>query len=66
MTDTKVPSDELRAAVEEPGSGLLIGKRYTVEDSPAELLVTKPGSYGITIDGRAVAVKEAKPLPASD
>ena len=31
-----------------------------------ELLVTKPGTYGLSVDGTPLALKEAKPLPASD
>jgi hypothetical protein len=31
-----------------------------------ELLVTKPGSCDLTVDGQPVLVQEAKPLPASD
>ena len=31
-----------------------------------ELLVTKPGTYGLTVDGEPLVLKEAKLLPASD
>ena len=31
-----------------------------------ELLVTKPGQYGLSVDGAPLGLKEAKPLPASD
>ena len=47
--------------------GAQLGKRYTVGgDAAIELLVTKPGKYGLSIDGTPLAIKEAKPLPASD
>ena len=63
------------AAQPEPGlapageltQGTQLGKRYTLAgDSAIELLVTKPGKYGLSIDGTPLALKEAKPLPASD
>jgi hypothetical protein len=67
MTDRKVTPEASLIAAGAAGSGLLLGKRYTLAgDNPVELLVTKSGSFGVTIDGRTVAVKEAKPLPASD
>ncbi|HEX3786231.1 MAG TPA: hypothetical protein VHW44_00090 [Pseudonocardiaceae bacterium] len=49
------------------GGGTQLGKRYTVigVDS-CELLVTKPGTGSLTVDGMPVVLKEAKPLPASD
>jgi hypothetical protein len=44
-----------------------IGKRYTVDGGAAlEFLVTKPGGYGLGVDGSPLVLKEAKPLPASD
>ncbi|MFJ8816300.1 hypothetical protein [Amycolatopsis thermoflava] len=49
----------------EPGDGALLGKRYTAEVG-LELLVTKPGTYGLAGDGEPLVPKEAKPLPASD
>jgi hypothetical protein len=61
----------------EPGPGLgatenatartQLGKRYTLAgDAAIELLVTKPGQYGLSIGGTPLVLKEAKPLPASD
>jgi hypothetical protein len=50
-----------------PGHGTRLGKRYTGgADSGLELLVTRPGSCDLTVDGEPVLIKEAKPLPASD
>ena len=50
-----------------PAEGTQLGKRYTVSgDAAIELLVTKPGKYGLSIEGTPLALKEAKPLPASD
>jgi hypothetical protein len=46
-------------------TGNVMGKRY-VDDSGAEVLVTKAGAGTLTIGTAALALKEAKPLPASD
>lgn len=45
--------------------GNLMGKRY-VDDSGAEVLVTKAGAGTLSIGSTPLSVKEAKPLPASD
>jgi hypothetical protein len=45
--------------------GTLMGKRY-VDDTGAEVLVTKAGQGTLSIGSTPLAVKEAKPLPASD
>jgi hypothetical protein len=51
----------------ECGGGTQIGKRYTASgDEAIELLVTRAGTHGLTVDGKPVMPKEAKPLPASD
>jgi hypothetical protein len=46
--------------------GVLIGKRYAHEDLGLELLCTRAGSGTLTVDGTVLALKGAKPLPASD
>jgi len=46
--------------------GSLIGKRFADPDSGIELLVTKAGTGSLAVDGVAVPLKEAKPLPSSD
>lgn len=46
-------------------SGCVMGKRY-VDESGAEILVTKAGAGSLSIGSAPLAVKEAKPLPASD
>jgi hypothetical protein len=49
------------------GGGTQLGKRYTVDGADScELLVTKPGTSTLTVNGAPVVPKEAKPLPASD
>src|SRR6478736_3225632 len=45
--------------------GNLMGKRY-VDDSGAEVLVTKAGMGTLTVGATPLSTKEAKPLPASD
>jgi hypothetical protein len=46
--------------------GILLGKRYADEQTGLELLCTKPGPGELAIDGRALTLKGAKPLPSSD
>jgi hypothetical protein len=48
------------------GDGPLLGKRYADEEVGLELLCTRPGKGALTLDGRPLAVKGAKPLPSSD
>ncbi len=45
--------------------GNAMGKRY-VDESGAEVLVTKAGSGTLSIGTTPLSLKEAKPLPASD
>jgi hypothetical protein len=45
--------------------GNVMGKRY-VDETGAEVLVTKAGAGTLTIGQTALSLKEAKPLPASD
>lgn len=64
-------ADAAEAVAGTPASGLdtptLLGKRYTTaEPSSLELLVVRAGSGTLTADGRALVLKEAKPLPSSD
>jgi hypothetical protein len=46
--------------------GSLIGKRFAEPDLGIELLVTKAGAGSLALDGVALALKDAKPLPSSD
>ncbi len=47
-------------------NGLLMGKRYVDAAGAFELLCVKPGKGSLSVDGTALTIKEAKPLPASD
>lgn len=46
--------------------GTMIGKRYTDAAATFELLCVKPGNGTLSVDGKALQIKDAKPLPASD
>lgn len=48
------------------GDALLIGKRYADDELGLELLCTRSGEGALTVDGRPLGLKGAKPLPASD
>ncbi len=43
-----------------------IGKRFADEATGTELLATKGGAGTLALNGTAIPVKDAKPLPASD
>jgi hypothetical protein len=60
-------SDRLASAAPDPAfsDGNAMGKRY-VDETGAEVLVTKAGAGTLSIGTTALALKEAKPLPASD
>jgi hypothetical protein len=58
------PSDG--AIVPEHAAGTLLGKRYVDAESALEVLCTKPGAGSLSVDGRALALREAKRLPSSD
>jgi hypothetical protein len=51
----------------DPGfsDGTVMGKRY-VDETGAEVLVTKAGTGTLSVGTTALTLKEAKPLPASD
>lgn len=47
-------------------AGTLMGKRYMDAAGTFELLCVKPGKGSLSVDGVALSIKDAKPLPASD
>jgi hypothetical protein len=49
----------------ELSDGNVMGKRY-VDETGAEVLVTKAGAGTLSVGTTALNLKEAKPLPASD
>ena len=46
--------------------GTQLGKRYSDDELGLELLCTKAGEGSVTVGETVLAVKGAKPLPASD
>ena len=48
------------------GDGPLLGKRYADDELGLELLCTRAGKGALTVDGRPLGLKGAKPLPSSD
>jgi len=60
-------ADDAGGAALDPdfAGGAVMGKRY-VDDAGAEVLVTKAGAGALSIGTEPMAIKEAKPLPASD
>jgi hypothetical protein len=46
--------------------GSQIGKRYRNEAGTIELLCIKPGAGSVSVDGVALRLKDARPLPSSD
>ena len=67
MIDVAAKPEPGLAVAGSPAEGTKLGKRYTLGGNAAlELLVTKPGKYGLSVDGEPLVLKEAKPLPASD
>jgi hypothetical protein len=46
--------------------GIQAGKRYADEETGLEVLCSKAGAGSLSVDGRAIAAKEAKKLPSSD
>lgn len=47
-------------------SGTNMGKRYVDDAGTVELLCIKPGKGSLALNGVALKVKDAKPLPSSD
>ena len=43
-----------------------VGKRFADEESGLEVLCTKAGEGALSIDGKLLPMKGAKPLPSSD
>jgi hypothetical protein len=46
--------------------GTQLGKRYCDDEAGLEVLCTKAGEGSLALSGRALQLKSAKPLPASD
>lgn len=61
-------SAEWRPAVgaEQTPAEVVLGKRYGDADSGLEVLCTHAGAGPLSVDGREMSMKLAKPLPSSD
>lgn len=64
MADNKPASPGTPSA--DHANGTLIGKRYVDAGGTVELLCVKAGKGSLSLDGTALTIKDAKPLPASD
>ena len=47
-------------------AGTLLGKRYVNAAGKIELLCVKAGKGSLSVNGEALVLKDAKPLPSSD
>ena len=54
------------AIAEDHHAGTQLGKRYVDDEAGIEVLCTKAGEGSLALSGRALVLKEAKPLPSSD
>lgn len=54
------------SAVAGEDGGTLIGKRYVDDEAGIEVLCSKAGAGPLAVDGRALTIKGAKPLPSTD
>jgi hypothetical protein len=63
VDDERVATGEVDASL---GEAAQLGKRYADEELGLELLCSKPGAGALTVDGRVLPMKGAKPLPSSD
>jgi hypothetical protein len=54
------------ALAADQAEGTQLGKRYSDEESGIVVLASKGGKGSLAIDGRPLALQEAKKLPASD
>ncbi len=59
------PADRL-SIVDDYATGVTVGKRYVDVDTGLEVLAAKAGQGSLSANGRALTLKAAKPLPASD
>ena len=61
--DAEKPGGDVDPAFAE---GTQMGKRFTDADNTIEVLATKGGAGSLGLDGTALGLKDAKPLPSSD
>lgn len=66
MTPLGEPSPAGLTLSPEHANGTHVGKRYADAESGLEALGSKAGQGSLSVDGRKLVLKTAKPLPASD
>ena len=66
MLPAKDPLPDVPQLTAPQENAALLGKRNIDEMSGLELLCNKSGKGALTLDGRALTLKEAKKLPSSD
>ena len=66
MVDATADVGEKGSPADGMAEGTQMGKRYTNEAGDIEILCTKPGEGSLAVDGTALEIKGAKPLPSSD
>jgi hypothetical protein len=59
------PPDGLVLQADHAG-GTQLGKRFADPDSGIEVLASKAGAGSLAVNGKAIPMKGAKPLPSSD
>src|SRR5512134_3138732 len=66
MAPLDAPPQTTGTPSQDAAGGTQLGKRYVNEAGDLELLCTKPGEGTLAIGGVPLAIKGARPLPASD
>lgn len=66
MVAISAPKPEGLSLAPEQSAGSVVGKRYADDEGGIEVLCSKAGAGSLTLNGRAIAVKDAKKLPSSD
>ncbi|SFP21821.1 MULTISPECIES: hypothetical protein [Actinomadura] len=64
--EMRAPGAEPAAPEPVDGPPILLGKRYSDDESGVEVLCTKAGPGPLTVNDRELTQKAAKALPASD
>jgi hypothetical protein len=66
MSTEQVTTEQRVPLAADTDEGTLLGKRYADTQGTLELLCTHAGAGSLAIDGVALVLRAAKPLPASD
>ncbi|NGP08684.1 hypothetical protein G6038_25080 [Rhodococcus sp. 14C212] len=66
MIDAAAPAEGVGQPAAGLSDGTQVGKRYEDQDTGLEVLCVKAGVGTLTVGGRPLTLKSAKPLPSSD